>query len=132
MSRLEVAFYVVTIVGGLGTLVGVPSGCVWLLRRLRRANAADTKDAIDASLTAAMVDVHRVLSNLQAQVADTTTRVGRVEYSLSPNGGSSLADRINQTAGHVSGLVGRFEDHLAQSIDDRARLASLERDMRAR
>lgn len=125
MTGLEVAFYVVGIIGTLGALIGIPTCVGWLLKRLRAANVADTQTAISGALRP-----------IQDDVAATKNRLTRIEAQFGPNG-NGLRQAVNTAAADtrvvketVTGLVDRFEDHLTQSADDRRRLTDVEHALR--
>lgn len=114
MSGLDVAYEIAAIAGGVGTVIGGPAGLIWLVRRLGRANKADTKDAIEAA------------------VKPISDRVTKIEVQFGPNGNGlrQAVDTGNKATievkAAVDGLVERFNDHLTQATDDRRRLGAVE------
>lgn len=121
MTALEAVFYVAGIVGGFAVVV-VPL-VLWVGRRIRRANAADTETS-----------VARALAPMVGDVRDLRERMIRAEAQYSNNGGSTLRDRVDRSVsvgGEIKAafkaFTDRFEDHLEQSREDRERLAHVER-----
>lgn len=113
---LTTAYEIAAIIAAICGILGIPTACVWVLKRLRAANQADTKASIDAAL-----------KPLTDQVAGIDQRTTRMEAQFSNNGGGTLRDRVDTAVRNSAVTNQRLDDHLRQADDDRHRLAAVER-----
>ena len=63
---LTTVYQVAAVVAAVCGILGIPAACVWVLRRLKAANVADTKTAIDE----AVEPLHEKIDGLAVQVAE--------------------------------------------------------------
>lgn len=76
----------------IGGAVGIPAAVAWVGGRVRRANRADTQEAITDAVT---------------PLAD---RLVRIEAQFGPNGGG-MRQKVDAIAVEVAELRGEFKQH---------------------
>lgn len=131
---LYAVYMIVAIIAGLGG----PAIAVYLVKRLRRADDADIDQRTTIAIATALDPIVKQIAAIAENNSEDHDRLIRIESQFGPNGGG-LRQAVNEVATNVGvvkatlgGVEDRLEDHLVQATDDRARLAAVERDMRAR